>query len=494
MGSLGELGKFEKSGKLSGSLVARFSPSTVAQGHDLQLKLPKVFFMPNRSEAPNWGKRVAVAASVGILACAAITLGIDRVTNPAYQPSSTPASESPTATPTLGELYYLNGQDKATAFPTFGPTATPDTGDLKCDVKDLKHFHVPGVVSPIGREFGEALTQKFVDFYNSVWMNLGKPTLDSFSEYGLQHPAQILSVEKFNPETFAEYGKKVDLFFLDVRPMGDINKELAKLVGDLTPVFPNKTPDEIRIKLEKDFQIESVKPEKKKGEISVFAYMNAVDEKGNVFSYLTKYGKNLVDEWFSQSKVVDGKTVNGYNSLKNRQGFIVKVTVENGKVKAEDGFEGLRIDYDDFTEENCKTGSNNVAYPTKTPTPTGTVVVPTETPVTPPPGSTPTPKREVTPTWTPRPTETLPPTITPQHSGSTDVPKASPTAQSTNPPPTEPAPTYTPIYQLPTPVTPTPGAPTPTRQPTSPPPFSSEGQNSEYLRSLYNTNSALTGK
>lgn len=371
---------------------------------------------------------------------------------------STPALTTSTYTPTptfTPEATLI----PATEFPPFGPTVTLDPSDLKCKAKDLKHFHVPGVVAPIGSEFGDALTNSFIKFYNSAWESLGLPTISSFKDYGLVHPIQIISVENLKQESFTGYREKINLFSLDVQPMESVNEELDKLTQQLSVLFPKKTPEEIRIQLQKDFQIESIVSGKDKKDISVVAYMNAVDDKGNIFSYLTKYGKGLVDTYHTASWVVDGKTVNGYNSLKNRQGFIVKVTVENGKVKTENGFEGLRIDYDDFTEENCKTGSNNVSYPTKTPTPdtTPTATIPGQESPTP----TESPEGHPTPTPTEFTTATSQPSIVPTRTPElwtqtpepppTSVPTvlstqaSSPTPEATTPPPPRtPKPTRTP--------------------------------------------------
>jgi hypothetical protein len=398
------------------------------------------------------------------------------------QPAIVEPSRTPTGTPTLTSK-ILSTEFVATNFPTLLPSPTSDPKDLSCDTQGLEHFHVPGVVAPVGRKFGDALVHEFVDFYNSSWGNLSPKTLEAFAQKGLENRAQLLPISDFKPETFKNYAKKVDLFFMDVQPMNRVNQELDLLTAKLSKEFPSQNPADIRAQLKASLYIDQIVPETADGEkpaMAVFARMNGVKtdpktKEQTVVSYSTEYLNRHGDQYFSISRKSDGRDVNGFDAITNRQGFIVKVTVENGKVVVANGFDGLRIDYDDFTGKGCLTGSNNVAGPTSTPgsTATPTVPGPSETP-----GKVKTP--ENTPERTPRHDNTPTPvsTETPRPTGTVQGPVASSTPFSLATDTIEPTITHAPTaVASPTPrdtSTPVPNATatrvsTPEPQPTSTP-------------------------
>jgi hypothetical protein len=366
-----------------------------------------------------------------ILVASVAAFALSACLSPTPAPSAVEASRVPTGTPTPTTTLPVIEALNVTPWPTFGASPTPDVSDLQCKTVQLEHYHIPGVVPPDGKEFGDALTNDFLRFYQTSWLNLGQNTLDAFKQKELVNPYQIRSMIEFGSKTFQEYQGKTDVFFFDLAPMGDLTKYVSsaadKLVQEYNMSVLNKP--QVEQQLMKMFAIDEVRGK------NVYAWMNAIDEQTKQpKAYLTKYGEGLADYYSHYSWVKDGKTLNGYNSLDNRQGFLIKVSLVDGKIDLDKGFDGLRIDYDDFEGANCRTGSNNVAVPTQTPGPIVTPTVPGETPKpeeTPKPGETPKPSE--TPEATATSTPSLPtPCPTQQETATPVIPQLTP--QSTKDP------------------------------------------------------------
>lgn len=391
--------------------------------------------MPSNPEAR--ARTLGITSAAIILGIA--VLAINSLATQKQGLPTTPTPEAGTLTPTLSSPFSSPTRE-ASPFPTLGATATLDAQDLKnCPAISKDFFRTAGIVPPDGVDF-----KLFQEFYATTWLNLGENILKAFGAKGLEHPAQILPFSELKKtEPFKGYGKEIRLFFTKIAPMGEVPQQIDEMAADLSKTY-SISIDEARQQLRDVFHIKSVSTTNVDGKEKVdyvLADMMGIGKDGQPYKYLSKYAPDIKNDQFNTVGfgVFEGNKIQGLLGLDNRQGLMVAVTVENGKVKIDSSksaqIDGFRIDYDDFDKNGCASGSQNVVVNTLTPI--ATQSVPTLPP--PPPPETATPRPQPSPTRTPRPPEAtptpfIPPTATIQpplpistRSPETGTPKPVPT-------------------------------------------------------------------